>query len=115
MNTRQIGRIGEEMAVEYLRSIGYTVLTRNYRMPSAEADIIARDGNCLVAVEVKNHLNPNWEESDIARQVSPLKRAKIRRAVGAFLAERGGVMYDSLRLDVICIINGRISHYKGVI
>ncbi len=47
------GKNGEDLAVHYLKKQGYTIVVRNYRQRIGEIDIIARDGECLVFVEVK--------------------------------------------------------------
>lgn len=47
------GKSGEDLAVRYLKKQGYTIVERNYRQRIGEIDIIARDGECLVFVEVK--------------------------------------------------------------
>lgn len=47
------GFTGEELACVYLRKFGYEILQRNYRIRGGEIDIIAKDGEYLVFVEVK--------------------------------------------------------------
>ncbi|TDS56602.1 YraN family protein [Myroides indicus] len=48
-----LGKRGEQLAVEYLKEKGYFILKRNWRYEKAEIDIIAMDENTLVFVEVK--------------------------------------------------------------
>ena len=48
-----LGAWGEERAGEFLQARGWTILARNFRCPLGEVDIIARDGNQLIFVEVK--------------------------------------------------------------
>lgn len=50
---KEIGRFGEDTASKYLEESGYTILDRNFKCKSGEIDIIARDGNYIVFVEVK--------------------------------------------------------------
>ena len=47
------GNYGETLAVNYLKKLGYRILERNYRIRGGEIDIVARDGEFLVFVEVK--------------------------------------------------------------
>ena len=47
------GKIGEDLAVEYLRSKGYEILERNFLCKQGEIDIIALDKNYLVFIEIK--------------------------------------------------------------
>jgi len=54
LNPDQIfGRRGEEAAARHLEGLGYRIQGRNVRTPAGEIDIVARDGECLVFVEVK--------------------------------------------------------------
>lgn len=53
LNSTATGRSGEDLAVDYLGHHGYQILERNYRIRGGEIDIIARDGDFLVFVEVK--------------------------------------------------------------
>ena len=53
MSKTQSGNYGESLAVNFLKKQGYKILERNYRIRGGEIDIIARDGELLVFVEVK--------------------------------------------------------------
>ena len=53
LSTVEIGKNGEDLAVEYLVNKGYKILERNWRSGHKEIDIIAMDGDTLVVVEVK--------------------------------------------------------------
>ena len=53
MNQRQLGKEKEELACGYLRDKGYEIITCNYWCRGAELDIVAKDGEYLVFVEVK--------------------------------------------------------------
>ncbi len=53
-NTKVKGNKGEQLAVDFLLNIGYTVLDRNFRSGKAEIDIIAKDNNFIVFIEVKS-------------------------------------------------------------
>jgi len=50
---RALGQLGEDMAARHLQQLGYVILERNYRCREGEVDIIARDGERLVFVEVR--------------------------------------------------------------
>jgi len=52
-----LGRFGEDLARERLKDCGYRILTTNYRCPFGEIDVIARDGDVLVFVEIKTRKN----------------------------------------------------------
>ena len=49
----QLGKEGEQLAVDFLIAGGYEILERNYRFDKAEVDIIARNNECLAIIEVK--------------------------------------------------------------
>lgn len=51
---KEIGQKGENLAADYLQNAGYTVLERNYRCKLGEIDIIARDNDTLVFIEVRS-------------------------------------------------------------
>ncbi|MBR1626607.1 MAG: YraN family protein [Bacteroidales bacterium] len=53
VSTYKKGRSGEDMACSFLESLGYRILTRNYVYKKKEVDIVARDKNEIVFVEVK--------------------------------------------------------------
>ncbi len=53
INTKDKGNLGEELAVEFLEDRGYIIMARNYVHNKKEIDIIARDKNTIVFVEVK--------------------------------------------------------------
>jgi len=50
---RQLGDRGEQAATAYLEQCGYTIVTRNWRCRYGEIDLVARDGEQLVFVEVR--------------------------------------------------------------
>lgn len=50
---KQVGSKGEDLAAEFLKGKGYRIIRRNYKTPIGELDIIAKDGETLVFVEVK--------------------------------------------------------------
>lgn len=49
----ELGKLGEELAVEFLQKNAYEILDQNWRYKKAEVDIIARKGETLAIVEVK--------------------------------------------------------------
>lgn len=75
-----LGRQGEDRAAEYLQSIGYRILERNKRYPLGEIDILARDGNTLVIVEVKAGRTGKFGHAFL--RVGPQKQHKLRQLAG---------------------------------
>ena len=62
MDSRSLGRWGEEQAARYLKLRGYRVLDMNYKCRGGEIDIVARKGKYIVFVEVKLRKNAKFAE-----------------------------------------------------
>ena len=54
------GELGERAAEKHLRGLGLKFLTRNFRSERGEIDLIFRDGDCLVFIEVKTRSSETW-------------------------------------------------------
>ena len=85
--TRQkiFGKLGEDAAATYLETAGYTIVARNFRIRSAEIDIIAQIDDVLVFVEVKARSNVHHGLPGEA--VGFRKQKKIIEAAGVFLQD----------------------------
>lgn len=92
MDPHELGKLGEELAINHLISKGYRILDRNWRSGHKEIDIIAMDGNTLVAVEVKTRKSNTFGDPDIA--VGVMKQRMLIWAADAY------VRYKNLNLDV---------------
>ncbi|MDD5147167.1 MAG: YraN family protein [Candidatus Daviesbacteria bacterium] len=60
MSNTDIGNKGEELACKYLKKLGYRILERNFRIRGGEIDIVVKDGNTLVFVEVKTRYSHDF-------------------------------------------------------
>ena len=100
MRTVQKGRSGEKKAVEYLKSKGFEILFTNYRYGHKEIDIIARDKNNVVFIEVK----AGQSKSFVPPQgwINLRKQKKIVEVATAFLQKYQFPGCD-FRFDVIAI------------
>lgn len=95
-----LGKRGEDIAVEYLKRKGYTILWRNWRNCHKEIDIIAQDHDFLVIVEVKTRRNDVYGSPIEA--VSEQKQELLVAAANAYVEQ-----YDvdnEIRFDIISII-----------
>lgn len=110
MNKRQIGSIGEDMAVEFLKSHGVKILERNYQNRFGEIDIIGREDNTLLFIEVKYRKNESFGYP--LEAVGFAKREKIRKMARFFLNENHYYHYN-IRFDCIGIIGSQIEWIKG--
>ena len=94
------GEAGESMACSYLVDSGFVILARNYRCRAGEVDIVARDGESTVFVEVKERMTESHGEGHEA--VTPTKRRRIVRAARLYAAANG-LSETPLRFDVVSI------------
>lgn len=99
-NTRFIGKKSEDLAEAFLRKHGCIILAKNFRCKFGEIDIIARQGQETVFVEVKSRSNSNYgfpQES-----VTKAKQDKIRK-VALYYLKVNSLMDRNCRFDVVCI------------
>lgn len=98
--TRQIGQTGEEIATSYLVQRGYTPVTRNWRCDAGEVDLIMRQGERLIFVEVKSVSRAKTE--DAALKVNRAKQRRLVRCLYTYLDlhHLGDV---ETRVDVVAI------------
>ncbi len=110
-----LGRLGEEMAVEYLREKGYGVLERNWKLGDLEVDIIARVGETIVLVEVKTRSSDWMQRPEEA--VDRRRRDRLCRAANAYV--KGKRWNGDVRIDIIAIIlnesRREINHIEGAV
>jgi putative endonuclease len=109
---QEIGDSGEQIAADYITNLGYKILHRNWHFGHDELDIVARDGDELVIVEVKSRTGEEFEHPSEA-----LSNKKIKHIVEA--AEAYIQTYDveeDTRFDLITIIflgeNYILEHFK---
>jgi len=95
---KMLGNSGEEIAANYLEKIYYKILDRNLRLKYGEIDIIARDGDYVVIVEVKT--KTVIKQGTPEEMVDYFKQKKLR-----LLARAVSQMYpnNSIRIDVVAV------------
>lgn len=111
-----LGAYGERLAAAYLRSAGMIVLEQNWRCPSGEIDIIARDGSVLVICEVKTRSSEDYGSP--LEAVTPRKAARLRRLAAAWVHE-SGLQAPEIRIDLVGVLRprrgaSRLDHVRGV-
>ena len=94
------GKLGEELAVDYLTGKGYEILERNWRNVHKEIDIIAKDGKFLVIVEVKARQTDEYGNPDIA--VTKKKQRMLIAAANAYIFKNR--LDVETRFDIISIV-----------
>lgn len=95
------GADAEARAAEYLVSLGRTVLTRNYRIPGGEIDIVSQEGPTLVFTEVRQRRSAR--HGSAAESVTPRKLALMHRAALEYLTRELGRDDLPCRLEVLTI------------
>src|SRR5262249_39533991 len=102
---RALGRRGEDLAHRYLRRQGFTIVARNYKLASgkAEGDIIARDGEELVIVEVKTRATDDYGPPE--RAIGPDKQRQLIRVARAY-ARKIEWPWERVRFDVVTVVLG---------
>ncbi len=91
---------GEKAAKAYLRGRGYTILEENYRTPLGEIDLIAREGDTLVFIEVKTRRSGLFGLPQEA--VTAAKRHQIVKVAEYYLSRAGSPAADC-RFDVVAV------------
>jgi len=96
-----LGRRGEEIAARYLVAAGMTVVDRNWRCPQGEIDLIARDGDELVFVEVKTRSGVAFGHP--LESITVAKLARLRRLAAAWCEAHPGD-HNRVRIDALAVI-----------
>lgn len=98
---KEIGSLGEDIAGNYLRQIGYTVLDRNFRCKIGEIDMVGRDGDYICFIEVKTRYGSLY--GNPCESVTYSKRQKIYRTSEVYIMKKKLFKFN-FRFDVIEII-----------
>jgi putative endonuclease len=123
-NTRRaLGRQGEEVAVAYLVKLGYDIVEHNWRTRSGELDIVARDGEWLVFVEVRARRTGRTAAAPMLgrpeESVTPRKQLQLVAMADAYLFEMP--WNGPWRIDVIALeiqsdgSVARLNHLKDAV
>lgn len=96
----ELGQTGEEMALKHIKGLGYQVLEQNWRFGREEIDIIAKDGDMLVIVEVKTRATAWFGEPEFA--VTRSKQRTLIRAAEAYIIKND--LDVETRFDIISVI-----------
>ena len=97
---QQMGRDGEALARATLRRAGYEVVEERYRTPLGEIDVIARDGDTLVFIEVKARRDDRYGGG--AAAVTSRKQRTITRVAQTYLS-RTRLHHLACRFDVVVV------------
>lgn len=97
---QSLGKLGEEEAIRILTVKNFKIICRNYQTPYGELDIVARDGETLVFVEVKSRIGNAYGGG--LEAVTRQKRRHLTRAALLFL-NRLQLRHQACRFDVLAL------------
>ncbi len=98
---KSFGHKGEDIAVDFLKQKGYKILMRNYMTPVGEADIVAKDKNIIVFVEVKVRSSDAFGQP--FESVNYTKQEKLKKIALYYL--KHNKIELQVRFDVVSIIS----------
>jgi putative endonuclease len=96
----ELGKLGEDLALKTVKRMGYRCIARNYRCPLGEMDLIARDGDTLVFVEIKTRRGKSLEQAKEA--VDWRKKRQLSKVALAYMKENHCADVKS-RFDVVAV------------
>ena len=104
---RQSGRRSEVLAAIWLMAKGYRILGFRLKAPQAEIDLLAKRGDVLAVVEVKQRTSLEAALEAVAFD----QRERLRRAGVAIAARRPGLQNCGVRLDLLALAPGRLPRH----
>ena len=108
-----VGREGEALAANFLQQKGYEIVDRTWRYGPKEIDIVARDGDTMVFVEVKTRSTLAFELPQEA--VTKKKMKNLVEAADAYMIQNNIDLEG--RFDIVAVLNGNppkvIEHLEG--
>jgi putative endonuclease len=103
MQKKELGKKGEEMAARFLKKNGYRIIEKNYVCKMGEMDIIAKEKDTLVFIEVKTRTSTTYGPPQLS--VTPRKQSQMSKVALYFLKEKKLDDVKS-RFDVVAILLG---------
>ncbi|MCC2686441.1 MAG: YraN family protein [Paenibacillaceae bacterium] len=98
---KQLGKFGEEMAVQHLQTVGHRILERNWRCASGEIDIISEHEDTLIFTEVRTR-RPTGTFGTAAESIHARKQRKVREIAAVYVHRHYSHM-PRIRFDAIAI------------
>jgi len=103
LDKKEFGAKGEALAEQRLKRLGYKILDRNFTTRSGEIDIIAKDGDTVVFVEVKTRRDASFAAPELS--VGPTKRGRMQKAALMYMI-KNRLENTPCRFDVVGISAG---------
>ncbi|WP_019499220.1 YraN family protein [Pseudanabaena sp. PCC 6802] len=102
ISTRQAGNAGENLVADLLKENGWQVLAMQWHCRWGELDIVARDRNWLIFVEVKTRGDRNWDENGLLA-ISSQKQRRLYLAASEFLKRHPQLANLDCRFDIALV------------
>ncbi len=115
-NAREFGSGGEDIAADFLEKKGFSILERNYRAGRrGEIDIIARNGDLVIFVEVKRRRSDIFGGAFHA--ISPSKKKTLRYIASVYLTTHANLNIPGIlfRFDLLSIESGSIEWVQDIL
>ena len=107
--SHELGEEAEREAERHLRSLGCRILARRWRCPLGELDLVVREGEEIVFVEVKARSGSSFGPAELA--VDGRKRKRIVRAALSYVEKER--VSSPLRFDVVVLQGGELRHIRA--
>jgi putative endonuclease len=113
----EVGKIGENLAKEFLERQGYKIIDQNYKTKYAEIDLVAQNKKCLVFVEVRTKVGENFGSPEDTINQKKLRKIQWNASSYAVFKKWDG----PCRVDAICIVLkadyavARLNHYENIL
>ena len=111
MNRQETGRLGENLAADFLKERGYYILATNYLCRHGEIDIIARHNDYLVFIEVRTKKSRNFGSPE--ESITPAKKEKLI-AIAWHYQQSLETMSQMWRIDFVAIELGHTNEIKRI-
>lgn len=111
MNKRETGSKYENLAADLLQQKGFQILEKNFRCREGEIDLVAKEKEYLVFVEVK--FRRNGKTGSAAAAVTYAKQKKICRSAEYYMMRKQLYGDTKARFDVVAIDGDRIRHIRN--
>ena len=111
LNKRELGSRYEQLAAAYLESRGLKILERNFWCRSGEIDLIARDGECLVFVEVRYRTDTG--KGHPLETVDTRKQRRICKVSDVYRYHNHIGTDEPVRYDVVAVLGDELVHLEN--
>lgn len=110
------GAWGEDLAAEYVESLGWTIIARNWACDVGEIDLVAREGQTVVFIEVKARSGTGF--GDPLESITTAKARKLHELALAWLVDQDEGVH-SVRIDAIGVMvrpgaEPDVTHVRGI-